>query len=88
MEETPKTSIRELHQQINLSVGTTHKLLRKDLKVYPYRITAMQKLLPVDFSRRLELFNWFVNMKNRIGAKYENPHEFIEEPLQPQKIVV
>ena len=35
MKETPKMSIRQLHQ-LNLSVGTTHKRLRKNLEVYPY----------------------------------------------------
>ena len=64
MEGTAKTLIRQLHQQINLTIGTTHKLLRKDLEVYPYDTKAVQELLPVDFPRRSEFCNWFVNMKN------------------------
>ena len=68
MEETLKTSIR---QQINLSVESTHKLLRKDLEVHPYRITAVQELLPVDFPRRLEFCNWFGEYEHgrKIGSK-------------------
>ena len=70
MEETEKTSIRQLHQQINLFVGTIHKLLRKDLDDYClYRTTEVQELLPVDFPRRLEFCSWFVNMNNKSWRK-------------------
>jgi hypothetical protein len=40
----PKTSIRQLSQQINLFVGITHTMLHKNLHLYPYRITAVKKL--------------------------------------------
>lgn len=61
MEDDPKTSVRRLSQQIGVSVGTSHALLKKDLKLYPYRLTAVQELLPVDPPQRLEFCQWFVN---------------------------
>jgi hypothetical protein len=36
MENAPNTSIRQLSQQINLSVGTTHTMLHKNLIFIPY----------------------------------------------------
>ena len=47
MEETPKMSFRQLHQQLNLSVGATHKLLRKDLKVCPYDMDHSSARTPI-----------------------------------------
>jgi hypothetical protein len=66
MQNTPKTSVRHLRQQMNtpLSLGTAHALVRKDLHMYPYRVTAVQELLPIDYPRRLEFCNWVINMEN------------------------
>nr|XP_008198792.1 PREDICTED: uncharacterized protein LOC103314449 [Tribolium castaneum] len=61
LEQDPKTSIRHLSQQVELSVGTCHKLLRKDLHVYPYRVQSVQELQPVDFPRRLQYCQWFLD---------------------------
>jgi hypothetical protein len=51
MENAPKTSIRQLSQQINLSLRTTHTTIHKNLhtRIYPYRVTAMQELKPADY---------------------------------------
>ncbi|RZC34585.1 HTH 24 domain containing protein, partial [Asbolus verrucosus] len=64
MENEPRTSIRRLAQQMDLSVGTCHAILRKDMHIYPYKITSVQELLPVDPPRRLEFCNWFLNGLN------------------------
>nr|XP_015833260.1 PREDICTED: uncharacterized protein LOC107397488 [Tribolium castaneum] len=61
LEQDPKTSIRHLSQQVELSVGTCHELLRKDLHVYPYRLQSVQELQPVDFPRRLQYCQWFLD---------------------------
>jgi hypothetical protein len=60
MENAPKTSIRQLSQQINLFVGTTHTMLHKNLYLYPYRVTAVQELKPADYPRRL------INIKSKV----------------------
>jgi hypothetical protein len=63
----PKTSIRQLSQQINLSIGTTHVILYKNLHLYLYRVTAMKELRPADYPRRLHLCNWLVdNVGNNV----------------------
>ena len=59
MKETPKTAIREIHQQINLSVRTIHKLLR---------ITAVQELLP-GLPTKIRILQLVVNIMN-INRKY------------------
>ncbi|RZC34483.1 HTH 24 domain containing protein [Asbolus verrucosus] len=64
IENEPRTSIRRLAQQMDLSVGTCHAILRKDMHIYPYKITSVQELLPVDPPRRLEFCNWFLNGLN------------------------
>ncbi|EFA13024.1 hypothetical protein TcasGA2_TC011490 [Tribolium castaneum] len=61
LEQDPTTSIRRLSQQVELSVGTCHKLVRKDLHMYPYRVQSVQELQLVDFSRRLQYCQWFLN---------------------------
>lgn len=71
MDNAPKTSVRRLSQQINLAVGTTHKLLHKDLHLYPYRVTVVQELKPADYPLRLNFCNW-------TRAKIENDPEFLQ----------
>jgi hypothetical protein len=48
MQNASHTSIRQLSQQTDFCVGTCHKLLRKDVQVYPYHVTVVQELLPGD----------------------------------------
>lgn len=64
MQNNPKTPIRQLSQQMELSVGTCHTMLRKDLHFYPYRLTAVHQLLDVDPPERLEFCEWFLNTLN------------------------
>lgn len=54
-------SIPRISQQVGLSVGTCHKILRKDLQLYPYRVTTVQELLPADLPRRMQYCEWFQN---------------------------
>lgn len=61
MENDPQTSLRQLSQQINLSMGTCHRLLRKDANLYPYRFTSVQELLPLDIPQRLNFCQWFLD---------------------------
>lgn len=64
MENAPTTSIRHLSQQVDLSIGTCHTMLHKDMQLYPYRVTVVQELLPVDPPRRLQFCEWFINTLN------------------------
>jgi hypothetical protein len=71
----PKTSIRQLSQQINHFVGLTHTTLYKNLHLYPYRVEFTSLSLPyynseeieADYARRLHLCNWLVdNVDNNV----------------------
>ncbi|KAI4470703.1 nadh-ubiquinone oxidoreductase ashi subunit [Holotrichia oblita] len=49
MEHSPKKSVATLSQQVGLSVGTCHTILKKDLKLFPYKIQAVSELKEIDF---------------------------------------
>ncbi|KAI4459198.1 transposable element tc3 transposase-like protein [Holotrichia oblita] len=49
MDNSPKKSIPKLSQQVQLSVGTCHTILKKDLELYPYKIQAVHELTQLDF---------------------------------------
>jgi hypothetical protein len=44
MEEAPGTSIEHLSQQLGVSVGTCHSIVKKDLHLFPYRLISVQEL--------------------------------------------
>jgi hypothetical protein len=60
-EEAPGTSIEHLSQQLGVSVGTCHSIVKKDLHLFPYRHTSVQELHPADLPQRLEYCQWFLN---------------------------
>jgi hypothetical protein len=61
MEEAPGTSIEHLSQQLGVSVGICHSIVKKDLHLFPYRLTSVQELHPPDLPQRLEYCQWFLN---------------------------
>lgn len=64
MQQSPRKPIRRLAQEIGLSYGACQKIVKKDLHMFPYKITAMQQLLPRDFRIRLNYCQWFLNNFN------------------------
>lgn len=63
----PTTSLRTLSQQAELSYGTCQRILKKDLHLHPYRLTAVHQLLPPDYARRVQFCRWFLaNMDNNM----------------------
>lgn len=59
MDQSPKKSVAQLSQQTGLSVGTCHKALRKNLNMYSYKVTVVQKLYPHDYQQRVRYCQWF-----------------------------
>jgi hypothetical protein len=53
MEQSPKKPPRRLAQEMALSYGTSHKILKQELNLYSYKITVVQELLPRDFPTRI-----------------------------------
>lgn len=64
IQRSPKKSVRRLSQETDFSYGTCHKILKKDLHLYPYKITVVQELLPPDPVTRREYCQWFMNNLN------------------------
>jgi hypothetical protein len=64
MEEVPRTSVRRLSQQVQLSTSTCHNILKKDIHLYPYRLQAVPQLLEADYLVCVEYCHWFLNTMN------------------------
>jgi hypothetical protein len=50
--------------EADVPLSTCQKIVRKNLNLYPYKITTLQELRPGDSERRLEYCNWFLNNLN------------------------
>lgn len=48
------STVRKLNQQHDISVGSTHNILKKKLKFHPYKIKLVHELLEDDSDRRLQ----------------------------------
>ncbi|RZC40180.1 hypothetical protein BDFB_014747 [Asbolus verrucosus] len=64
MEEAPRTSVRRLSQQVELSPVTCRNILKKDIHLYPHRLQAVQQLRETDYSVHVEYCRWFPNTLN------------------------
>ncbi|KAF2350943.1 Protein of unknown function DUF4817 [Trinorchestia longiramus] len=61
--ENPTTSVRR--NETNLSKSTFHKILKKDIRLHPYKIQIKHELQPCDDARRREFCNWFISKDQR-----------------------
>ncbi|KAF7262824.1 hypothetical protein GWI33_004010 [Rhynchophorus ferrugineus] len=52
--EFPETSIRRSRSQLPISTRSLRRILKTDLKMFPYKIQLVQKLLPRDTDQRFE----------------------------------
>ena len=64
MENNPSTSLRHLSQEVELSVGTCHKIMKKKLHLFSYKLHVYHELLPADFKRRIAYCRWFLEHFN------------------------
>jgi hypothetical protein len=64
IKQPPKKPPRKLAQEIDLSNGTCHKILKQDLNLHSYKITVVQELLARDFPTRIRCGQWFLNHLN------------------------
>ncbi|CAH1107732.1 unnamed protein product [Psylliodes chrysocephalus] len=64
MEQSPTKSVKKLAAQADLSVGTSHKILKKNLSMHPYKVSVLQQLFPGDFVKRMEYCQWFNEQLN------------------------
>jgi hypothetical protein len=61
MKQSSKKPPRRLAQEMDLSNGICHKILKQDLNLHSYKITVVQELLPRDFPTRIRYCQWFLN---------------------------
>lgn len=64
-ETKPKTSLREAERLLPISKSTIQRIVRKQLKMYPYKIQRLHALREADYGRREE---FAVTMLGRIQA--------------------
>jgi hypothetical protein len=64
IKQSPKKPPRKLAQEIDLSNGTCHKILKQDLNLHSYKITVVQELLARDFATQIRYGQWFLNHLN------------------------
>ena len=55
------TSICHFLQKLGLSIDTCITILRKDLHLFPYRLTSVHELDPSDFLKRVQFYQSFLN---------------------------
>ncbi|PSN47574.1 hypothetical protein C0J52_17312 [Blattella germanica] len=60
MKDQSRTSLRQLSREIQLSVGDCHDAVRKYVKLYPYKITRVNKLQNPGFRARVRFCNFFL----------------------------
>ena len=60
IDSNPTKSLRKLSQEVNLSYGSTRRIMRYDLSLFPYKIQVGHKLLPSDAIKRKEFCKWFL----------------------------
>lgn len=86
IQEDSKTSIRRLASQTNGCYSTTRTILRKDLRLHPYKTKKSHKLLPTDPPNRLEFANImldrFVDFNNIIFT--DEAHFYLEGIVNSQ----
>lgn len=65
VQDHPNTSYRRRAQEFGLSPTTLRRILRVDLRLFPYKMHMAQRLLPADKPRRIEYGR---NMQNIIAS--------------------
>lgn len=62
VEAEPRTSALRRSRELGLARETARLIIRKDLKLFPYKIQMAQKLNPADYVRRLNYAKWCIEM--------------------------
>ena len=65
-------SIRRASLELNISRATIHRLLRKDIGMYPYKLQIVQSLEPQDYDSRLEMCETLIH-------RYEEDPNILEQ---------
>jgi len=61
---SPQKSVRRRSQELNMSVSSVHRILRRDLHLHLYKIQLAQELKPIDHRQRREFVEWLLLQQN------------------------
>ena len=56
--QNPALSIRKLSSAAKISFGITQDILRRDLKLKPYKYQEAHQLKPADYKKRADFAEW------------------------------
>ena len=59
MLQSPSKLLQKLAQNHDIGLATAHKAVRRQLKLFPYKIMAVQKLKTADHEKQLCYCRWF-----------------------------
>jgi len=59
--QSPSKSLHKLVQEEDTGLATAHKAVREKLKLFPYKVIAVQELKPADHEERIHCCDWFTN---------------------------
>lgn len=62
IEKSPQKSVRRAAQQLGMAKTTVHKIMRVDLKLFPYKIQTFQPISQDSKVKRFEFANLILNM--------------------------
>jgi hypothetical protein len=79
MLQSPSNSVRWLSQQVHVSKNTTHRILRKNLKLYPYRMSIVHQLKERDHQSCVDYCFWFQNFHVEEGEEILDVTFFTDE---------
>jgi hypothetical protein len=79
MLQSPSKSVRWLSQQAHVSKSTTHRILRKKLKLHPYRMSIVHQLKERDHQSRFDYCAWFQNFLVEEGEEILDVTFFTDE---------
>ena len=65
-----KKSLRRRSEELGLSRASLQRILKKDLKLYPYGIQIKHKLIPADIEKRLSYksLSYFETEVNKLAV--------------------
>ena len=62
--ENPNTSTRKRSSQLEISRTTLQRIMKKDLRLYPYKIQVTQLLKSADRQKRMDFARQFLSLNN------------------------
>jgi hypothetical protein len=72
LNKSPNKSLRRLSQQVEISISSVYRIVKRDLRLYPYKIQLVQTLMPNDYSERIQFSQWLLQSVSENSSFIEN----------------